>query len=190
MFKKMIVVAAMALLAITAQVGTASAGLSNGGFETGDFTGWSVDSVNNYALVIDSGTQHSGTYEAQLGTYGTPGTLSQAFATTAGQSYMVSFWLANDSKDTTNVFQALWNNQVQTLNPVLDPTQATSYTQYQFLATAADSTTASTLAFSFLNDPSVFHLDNVDVTPTPIPAAFWLLGSGLAGLAGFRRKNA
>lgn len=27
-------------------------------------------------------------------------------------------------------------------------------------------------------------------TPTPIPAAFWLLGSGLAGLAGIRRKQA
>ena len=27
-------------------------------------------------------------------------------------------------------------------------------------------------------------------TPTPIPAAAWLLGSGLLGLAGFRRRNA
>jgi hypothetical protein len=187
MFKKMIVVAVMALLAISAQVGTASAALVNGGFETGDFTGWSVDSVNNWATVINSGSQYAGNYETQLGTYGTSGTLSQAFTTTAGQSYVVSFWLANDSKDTTNVFQALWNNQVQTLNPVLDATQASQYTQYQFNATAADA--ASTLAFNFLNDSSVFHLDNVDVTPTPIPAAFWLLGSGLAGLAGYRRRS-
>ncbi len=28
-----------------------------------------------------------------------------------------------------------------------------------------------------------------DVTPTPIPAAFWLLGSGLAGLAGAARRK-
>jgi hypothetical protein len=27
------------------------------------------------------------------------------------------------------------------------------------------------------------------VTPTPIPAAAWLLGSGLMGLLGFRRKE-
>jgi hypothetical protein len=34
-------------------------------------------------------------------------------------------------------------------------------------------------------------LDNkATVTPTPIPAAFWLLGSGLMGLVGIRRKNA
>jgi hypothetical protein len=27
-------------------------------------------------------------------------------------------------------------------------------------------------------------------TPTPIPAAAWLLGSGLMGLVGIRRRNA
>jgi len=196
MFKKMIVVAALALIAISAQVGTASAALVNGDFETGDFTGWSVDTVNNWAMVINSGTQHAGNFEAQLGTYadvntGNPGpaaTLTHdAFATTAGQQYTVSFWLANDSKASTNVFQALWNGQEQALNPVLNPTLASSYTQYAFTATATDAT--STIAFNFQNDPSVFHLDNVDVTPTPIPAAFWLLGSGLMGLAGIRRRK-
>ena len=34
-------------------------------------------------------------------------------------------------------------------------------------------------------------LDNAaTVTPTPIPAAFWLLGSGLMGLVGMRRRKA
>jgi hypothetical protein len=30
---------------------------------------------------------------------------------------------------------------------------------------------------------------NIDVTPTPIPAAAWLLGSGLLGLVGIRRRK-
>lgn len=30
---------------------------------------------------------------------------------------------------------------------------------------------------------------NIDVTPTPVPAAAWLLGSGLLGLAGVRRRQ-
>lgn len=30
---------------------------------------------------------------------------------------------------------------------------------------------------------------NIDVTPTPVPAAAWLLGSGLLGLVGIRRKK-
>jgi len=192
MFKKLIVVAAMAMLAIGAQVGTASASLVNGGFETGDFTGWSVDSVNNWAMVINSGTQYAGNYEAQLGTYGTVGTLSHdAFATVAGQQYTVSFWLKNEDVSANNVFQALWNGQAQNLSPVLNANLASAYTLYQFTTTAAG--TSSTIAFNFQNDPSVFGLDNVDVTeaasPTPIPAAFWLLGSGLAGLAGIRRRN-
>jgi hypothetical protein len=188
MFKKMIVVAAMALFAISAQVGTASAALSNGGFETGDFTNWTVDSVNNWAIVINSGTQYAGNFEAQLGTYGALGTLTHdAIATTAGQKYTVTFALANDMKDATNAFQALWNGQVQALYPVLIPTDASPYTMYQFTATATDA--YSTIAFNFMNDPSVYHLDNVDVTPTPIPAAFWLLGSGLAGLVGIRRRS-
>lgn len=32
--------------------------------------------------------------------------------------------------------------------------------------------------------------NGVDVTPTPIPAAIWLLGSGLMGLVGVRRRTA
>lgn len=191
MFKKLIIVAAMAMLAISAQVGTASAALVNGGFETGDFTGWSVDSVNNWALVINSGTQYAGNYEAQLGTYGTAGTLyHDAFATTAGHQYTVSFWLKSEDVATGNLFQALWNGQAQNLSPVLNADLASPYTLYQFTTTAAGA--SSTIAFNFQNDLSVFGLDNVDVTevaPTPIPAAFWLLGSGLAGLAGIRRRT-
>ncbi|SEM75698.1 VPLPA-CTERM protein sorting domain-containing protein [Syntrophus gentianae] len=30
--------------------------------------------------------------------------------------------------------------------------------------------------------------DNLDTTPVPIPAAFWLLGSGLLGLVGLKKK--
>jgi len=30
--------------------------------------------------------------------------------------------------------------------------------------------------------------DNLDTTPVPVPAAFWLLGSGLLGLVGLRKK--
>jgi hypothetical protein len=188
MFKKMIVVAALAFIAISAQVGTASAALYNGDFELGTFAGWSVDTDNNWAMVINSGRQY-GNFEAQLGTYsnGTFSTITHdAFTTTAGQQYTVSFALANDMKESTNVFQALWNGNVQTLNPVLNPTLASSYTKYAFTATASGNT--STIAFNFQNDPSVFHLDNVNATPTPIPAAAWLLGSGLAGLAGIRRR--
>lgn len=43
-----------------------------------------------------------------------------------------------------------------------------------------------------LNDgstSSTIIANQASATPTPIPAAFWLLGSGLAGLAGIRRRS-
>jgi hypothetical protein len=195
MFRKMIIVAAMAMLSIGAQVGTACADLVNGGFETGDFTGWTLTNVtaDDFVSVLSNSGNPSlppnpGNYEAYLGKSGSVGAISQSFATTIGQTYTVSFWLASDDINTanTNVFQALWNGQAQNINPVLNANLASPYTQYLFTATASSS--SSTIAFNFQNDPSVFHLDNVDATPTPIPAAAWLLGSGLMGLVGFRRK--
>jgi len=198
MFKKMIVVAAMAILAISAQAGTASANLvQNGNFATGDLTSWTQTNITADDLVAVTTTAGNpstfagqGAYELVLGTNGVVGTISQAFATTAGQSLTVSFWLANDdiNPNNTNVFQAVLNGQVETLAG-LNQNLASPYTQYQFTTTATGAST--TLAFNFLNDPSIYHLDNVDVeaTPTPIPAAFWLLGSGLMGLVGVRRRK-
>lgn len=186
MFRKMIVIAVMALLAISAQMGTASAGLVNGGFETGDFTGWSVDTGNNWAMVVSPDAQE-GTYSAELGTYEAVGTLSQTFSTTIGQAYLVSFWVANDFLDDTNVFQVLWNGQVQTLDPVLEATVAFPYTQYEFITTAA--AIDSTIAFNFQNDASVFHLDNVGVAPVPEPSTILLFASGLLTVAAARRKK-
>jgi len=41
-----------------------------------------------------------------------------------------------------------------------------------------------------LIDNFTFDSNSTTATPTPIPAAAWLLGSGLMGLAGLRRKKA
>lgn len=38
------------------------------------------------------------------------------------------------------------------------------------------------------NPASYFYVDAVDVNPVPVPAAVWLLGSGLIGLVGLRRR--
>jgi len=197
MLRKMIAGAALAMVAISAQTGTASATLvQNGGFETGDFTGWTLSNIASddfVAVLSNSGNPsfpaNAGAYEAYLGKGNAVGAISQAFTTTAGTSYSVSFWLANDGLNaaSTNVFQALWNGQVQNISPALNQNLSSSYTQYQFTATATGD--SSVIAFNFRNDPAIYHLDNVNATPTPIPAAAWLLGSGLMGLAGIRGRK-
>jgi hypothetical protein len=74
-------------------------GLVNGGFETGDLTGWTqsgVDAVINYP--------HSGTYSGQVGNPGSPtpfmgdSTLSQTFDVPASAGKLV-FWYRNFCSD-------------------------------------------------------------------------------------------
>jgi len=188
MWNKMSMWAASAVLAVGLQVGAAHAELLvNGGFETGDFTGWSIDTEANWAQIVTSNLVEGGVYEAQLGTYGTLGGLSQSFATTASQIYTVSFWVASDFIGDTNVFQVTWNDSEQTLNPVMDATMASDYTLYQFQVTAAGD--SATLGFTFMNDDSIYHLDNVQVSAVPVPGALLLLGSGIVGLSAFGRRR-
>ena len=82
--------------------------VQNGGFETGDFTGWTLvgntivynwrgnstvyDAVEDAASGYD--VVHSGTYGAFLGD-DQLATLSQSLTTVAGQNYLLSFWLDN-----------------------------------------------------------------------------------------------
>jgi len=40
----------------------------------------------------------------------------------------------------------------------------------------------------YANSPWYFGLDDVDVSPVPIPGAVWLLGSGVVGLIGLKRR--
>ena len=74
--------------------------VTNGSFETGDYTGWTwggnygPSSSHGVQTFINTGAE-SGKFAAGLGSVGSDGTLSQNVQTTAGQHYAVSFWLAN-----------------------------------------------------------------------------------------------
>ena len=148
-----------AVLPFTVNVGQPL--LANGGFETGDFTGWTETGAATYMAVSSAaGYVHSGTYGAELGPYGALSYLSQNLVTTPGSSYLLSCWLANPKSGTPNQFLVQWNGATiynQTSLPAL------AWTNLQFLVTATGA--SSLLQFGFQNNPAYFGFDDVSVTP-------------------------
>jgi hypothetical protein len=166
----------------------------NGGFETGDFTGWTVSGVDPFDVFVSTSMPHSGLFAADLGSVGGIGFLSQTLPTTAGQTYALSYWLANDGFGPVEHFDARINGNVIP-GSVLDSPGIDSgfpYRQFTFDFTATGPTTV--LSFGERQDPAFLHLDDVSVNAVvvvPEPATLGLLCIGLAGLAGcgWRRRQ-
>ena len=160
--------------------------VTNGGFESGDFSGWGHQG-NTVDDHVNGNMVHSGSYAAELGAYPSSNTLYQFLPTTPGASYDVSFWLAIEGTG-HNSFVVSWDTGEYLLIQSDAPPQP--YTHYQFTVVGSNISNFTRLTFDYENTPSFSYLDDVSVTPhaVPIPGAVWLLGSGLVGLAGLRRK--
>jgi hypothetical protein len=178
----------------------------NGGFETGDFSGWTVTNGGAFTLVdskynLGGFGAHTGSSYAALGAVEHLGSVSQTLATTPGQAYTLGFFLASDGF-TPNQLKVDWDGTT-----VFDlsnlPRQG--YTEFKIpvLATGA----STTLTFFERNDPGYLSLDDVSVSssdqvrgsggtppPSPEPGSLTLLalgalGIGLGGLR-YRRRRA
>ena len=81
----------------------------NGGFETGDLTGWTPSSVADVE-VDTAGDQvvHSGTYGAYFGPVGSLGYISQTLNTIPGGRYLISAWVHSEDGETPNEFNITW----------------------------------------------------------------------------------
>jgi hypothetical protein len=134
--------------------------VNNPGFETGDFTGWTVNDPSNFTNVGSNPLfAHSGNFHANLGAQGLTGSLSQSLTTVAGTSYTLSFWLANDSATTPNSFAAFFNG-VQ----VFALTNAAVFGYTQFTIAGLVATGSSTvLDFRYRHDADFFRLDDISV---------------------------
>ena len=203
--------AAAVLCAGGAHAATTSNLLQNGSFENGTdpgvfitvpggdsstITGWtvggdSVDYIGSYWQPED------GTRSIDLSGNG-PGTLSQSFATTFGQTYNVSFWIAGNP-DGPPPTKSISAQVLSGTDPVYSFSVA-GHTKtnmgwvkenFTFTGTGYD-----TLVFADLNSGSPYGtaLDNVSVSAVPLPASAPMLGAALVTLGvvgyGLKRRKA
>jgi hypothetical protein len=169
--------------ALAAFAGAANADLiTNGGFETGDFSGWSQFGDTGFTGV-DGSSAHSGSFGSYYGpTDPAGGGIQQTLAANAGDQLQIDFWYRVEGAFTPNFMSASVGST--TLLSLTD------YTNDQFVhfstVVTADSNNPM-LSFTFFNSPSYWDLDDVSVNVVPAPGSLALLGLG-GLLAGRRRR--
>ncbi len=133
--------------------------LVNGGFETGDLSGWSAAGVNVEQLFLGG---EFGNYGARIHN----GALQQSVATVAGQHYTLSFQVAGDADATSSDFHVFWDG----IELNLPSGVGLAYTQYTFDVVGDASSSSTLLSYTFSTDGSGQLLDTISVAPTPGPA--------------------
>lgn len=150
----------------------ASAGLIvNGGFETGDFSGWTVSASGAFVFSsFDGFLPSEGSHFAALGDASTTGgTLSQIINDTAGQHYLLSLHLGSDG-ETPNFFKIKWDGTVLFDQTNLPDTRS-NVSQYNLLSFPVVGTGNDTLTFVERNLPGFLALDDVSLSPQDVPDA-------------------
>jgi choice-of-anchor C domain-containing protein len=195
--------------------GTAHANMiTNGSFENGDYsganwswerlssgdtrlTGWTIGGKgvdwHNTAEFKPSynGSLSEHMIDLNLDGFNGSGTIAQTFATTAGKTYTVSFYMASPfSKGLAVTVDSFGGTFTQ-----LYPGTPLTWRQHSFDFVADDNN--ATLMFSSLDSGSYWGaiLDNIDVETAntnqpvvPEPSTALLVGAGLVGAALLRKK--
>lgn len=176
----------MALAGLTAFIAPAQANLvTNGGFEAGDFSGWTETGNTSFNFAQCPGSDPSvfeGSCSALFGPSDVGGIEQVIDVGSAGMPWDLSFAFQPDGANGSS-FAVLFGGQ--SLLSLSSP-PAGDYTLYHFsgVTTAAN----MTLAFNFVDPVGFLYLDAVALT-VPEPTTMALMGLGLAGLLFSRRRK-
>jgi hypothetical protein len=187
---KFLASAALALtVSLTAAAAHASELITNGGFETGDFSGWTNFDNTGFtgvqAGVFISVNPTGGDNQSYFGPVDSTGGITQTIATVGGNHYTFSFDLFGF--DGGNFYSAAFDGVT-----LLSGNGATGgYDSHVFDVIASGASTAVT--FTFQHNPSYYLLDNVSVTDgvagVPEPASWALMLTGFLGAGSVLRAN-
>jgi len=161
--------------------------ITNGGFETGDFSAWTVLGNDNGVVGAQPFTSpHSGNFQALFASG--DNSISQNVTTTPGSSYVITFWLAADVRQGGLPSVSVnWGGSSIFSQSFTSPS---SYTEYTFNVNSLNPLTQLQFQFSSIFG-NVFYLDDISVTTTAVPdggSTVSLLGLALFGMAVLRRK--
>ena len=179
--------------------------VANCGFETGDFTSWTLsgndvpgEEGNLYGVEgtdpVDSIIPNSGSYQAFFATLDSNATkLSQDITTTAGDQYTITFWVAQDTASSSEYGNELLASFGGTSLVDDSDVVVEGYTEYTYNVGPV-SGSSNTLELTFGNGLGEFLLDDVSVVDngpvvTPEPDSLLLFGTGLLALVGVARRR-
>ncbi|MBL8745142.1 MAG: hypothetical protein JNK58_02170 [Phycisphaerae bacterium] len=133
----------------------------NGGFETGNFSGWSTAPAPSGSLFSVAFVPHSGTYGVSFGaTGGQFDSIWQYIPTAAGSRYTLSFWIFNSGIGNDG-FTVEWGTEFLVYQaPVTYPG---AWTRVTFAVTGTAPSTF--LRFRAFDGPASILLDDVSVEP-------------------------
>lgn len=123
----------------------------NGGFDTGNLSGWTATGQTGATPV--STYVHSGSH----GAYFFSGTLSQTIATIAGASYDLSFWVKSLSGG-PNSYSVVWDGNV-----IFSGNNAGGFGFTEFETTVLATSASTALTFGFSSGLSTWALDDVEL---------------------------